>query len=158
MLLSLLKGGMRIIAGLVATTNPSAFALQTSKAIISIRGTDFMTVLDQGIYSQVTSGSIAAVTFGGAGVFSTGQTMFAASSAAVPAGIPAVAVPVGLFGELQAIPLAAVGTSPGRAPAVASNRVVTSAASAFAVRMVPGVAAVAVVAGDDGLRTSTTHH
>jgi protein involved in polysaccharide export with SLBB domain len=160
----LLKGGMRAITGLLANTNRSAFSLQTSTATIGIRGTDFMTVLYQGIYSQVTSGSISATTSQGTGVFAAGQTMHAASAAALPASIPAAAVPAGLFSELQAIPLAALGTTPGGAAAgagPAAGGAVTSTAAAFTFLGVLGVAAVAAAAGGDegsSTTTTTTHH
>ena len=162
-LLSLLKGGVRAITGLVAKSNRSAFALRTSTATIGIRGSDFMIVDFAGNYGQVLDGSISVTTAKGSGVFSAGETLHAASSTAMPAGIPASAVPAGLFNELLGIPVAAAAASAGGASAgagAATGGAVTTTAGAATFFGLVGAAAVGAIAGggDGSSGLTTTHH
>lgn len=46
MLLSLLRGSMRVISGLIAKTQPEAVRIDTPTTTIGIRGTDFIVVAD----------------------------------------------------------------------------------------------------------------
>jgi len=46
MLLSLLRGSMRMITGLIGKTNPDAVRVETQTATIGIRGTDFIVQTD----------------------------------------------------------------------------------------------------------------
>jgi hypothetical protein len=46
MLLSLLRGSMRMITGLIGKTNPDAVRVETQTATIGIRGTDFIVQAD----------------------------------------------------------------------------------------------------------------
>lgn len=162
-LLSLLKGGVRAITGLVAKSNQSAFALRTSTATIGIRGSDFLIVDFAGNYGQVLDGSISVTTAKGSEVFSAGQTMHAASATAAATSIPASAVPAGLFNELLAIPVAAAaaasagGASAGAGAATGGAVTTTAGAAAFVGVAAAGVAA-AIGGGGDGGVTTTHHH
>lgn len=167
-LLSLLKGGLRAISGLVVNTNRSAFALRTSTATIGIRGTDLMTVSFQGTYTQVLSGSVSVTTSAGTGLASAGETMLAASSTALPVTVHPAAYPSGLFLELQGIPMplpapvaVAGGSAAGAgAPAAARSGDLTAAFVFLGLFAVGAIAAVAAGGDGDGssATTATTHH
>ncbi|WP_286601135.1 FecR family protein [Variovorax sp. J22P240] len=46
MLVSLLRGSMRMITGLIGKTHPDAVRVETQTAVIGIRGTDFIVQVD----------------------------------------------------------------------------------------------------------------
>jgi len=157
MILSLLSGGMRAITGLVANSNRSAFALKTPVATISIRGTDFLTALSQGLYNHVKVGSIGVTTSKGTEVFGATQYSFTASPAVLPSSVAPSALPAGIFTELEAIALAgaaggpSVGAGMGLSPGVALG--------------IGGLIVIGVGAGlaatsddDDEVTPTTTHH
>lgn len=121
MFFSLLKGGLRAITGLVGSKHQAAFKLQTPNSTIGIRGTDFMVVIVNPVYSSVASGSISMTNAAGTAVFSAGQTAVVTSATVLPMSISAAAVPAGTFTQLGAIPLpaptpAAPGAGSGSAP------------------------------------------
>ena len=60
MFFSMLKGGLRANTGLVGSKHRAAFKLQVATTNIAIRGTDFMFVMSDQMYSGVASGSIRA--------------------------------------------------------------------------------------------------
>jgi hypothetical protein len=155
-ILSLLSGGMRAITGLVANTNHSNFALKTPVATIGIRGTDFLTVLSQGLYNKINAGSIGVTSSQGTRVFAAPQYVFTASPAVLPATVAPTALPAGIFTELEAIVMtgaaggasagAGLGLSPGTALGV-------GAAIAIGVG-----AAAAAASGDEDTVTPSSHH
>ena len=121
MFFSMLKGGLRAITGLIGSKHQAAFKLQTPNATIGIRGTDFMVVMNNQMYSNVVSGSISMTNAAGTAVFSAGQAAVVASATALPVSISAAALPAGTFSQLGAIPVpvpapAAPGAGPGSVP------------------------------------------
>lgn len=108
LLFDMLKGGLRVITGLIGSTNPSAFSMVTPVATIGIRGTDFMVVLDEldnQMYSQVTFGSITFENKAGTAVLNTGQTAALASAKTLPTLIKAEELPKKIFSILIKIPV-----------------------------------------------------
>ena len=103
--LSLLKGGMRSVTGLLARRNPARASYTTPTATIGIRGTHFGALLcandcanvpspgggppANGLHVDVADGRIVVTTPAGAREFSVGQFGFVASPAAVPVPVPA---------------------------------------------------------------------
>ena len=79
--LSLLKGGMRAVTGLLGRRNPSSFRVGTPSATIGIRGTTFHAevvtpgggALAPGLYVQVLDGVINLTNKGGSQNYSAGQ-------------------------------------------------------------------------------------
>jgi hypothetical protein len=115
--LSLLKGGLRAITGLVVNTNRSAFTLTTRTATIGIRGTDLMTVDFQNVYTQVVDGTISVSTTEGTELATIGQTVVATSTTAKPLIVHPTGYPEGLFLELRSIQLpAAIARAPAARP------------------------------------------
>jgi hypothetical protein len=82
MVLSLLKGGMRAVTGLLGRRNPAAVRVATPSATIGIRGTTFQAqivapggggALAPGLYVSVIDGAINLTNKGGSQNFSAGQ-------------------------------------------------------------------------------------
>jgi hypothetical protein len=78
--LSLLKGGMRAVTGLLGRRSPASFRVGTPSATIGIRGTTFHAEvvgpgdkLAPGLYVQVLDGAISLSNKGGSQNFSAGQ-------------------------------------------------------------------------------------
>lgn len=89
MVLSLLKGGMRAVTGLLGRRNPAAMRVATPSATIGIRGTTFQALLvgpedtkqggpqlPPGLHVEVTDGVINLTNNGGSQNFSAGQFGF----------------------------------------------------------------------------------
>ena len=94
--LSLLKGGMRAVTGLLGKRNPASFRVGTPSATIGIRGTTFHAEvvgpgakLSPGLYVQVIDGLINVSNKGGSQNFAAGQFGFAANFNQPPVVLPA---------------------------------------------------------------------
>ena len=152
---SLLEGGLRAVTGLIGSRNRAGWKLAAPTATMGIRGTDFMVVVNQGVYVKVESGAVAATNSAGTTIFTAGQTGAIAGSASVGTVVPASSIPAGTFGELSAINLSAVGGSAAGSAAAASGTVLgVPTGVVVGVGIAAGVAAAANSKGG----TSTTHH
>jgi len=104
--LSMFKGGMRFITGLIGQKNKDAFRLRTPNATIGIRGTDFMvSVVNGKMYSKVNKGVIDLTNSSGQKVLKAGKSALTSTPRTLTKIIPASSVPAGLFDELLSIPL-----------------------------------------------------
>lgn len=152
---SLLEGGMRAITGLIGSSNRAGWKLATPTATMGIRGTDFMVVIDQGVFLKVDAGAISATNSAGTAVFTAGQTGSIAGGATLGTVVPASSIPAGTFGELSAINVSAVGGSAAGSAAAASGTIL-----GVPTGIVVGVgiaAAVAAVASSGGGNSTTNH-
>lgn len=86
---SLIEGGMRALTGLIGNNNRAGWKLATPTATIGIRGTDFMAVINQGVYLKVDAGAVSATNSAGTSVFTAGQTASVASGTALGTTVPA---------------------------------------------------------------------
>ena len=103
---SMFKGGMRFITGAIGKERKQAFRLLTPNATIGIRGTDFMvSIVDDSIYSQVTSGDIVVANTAGTAAVSAGQAAVVASPSSLTSLISAAEIPTGTFGDLPSNPV-----------------------------------------------------
>jgi hypothetical protein len=152
MLMSLVAGGLRAITGLVGNTNKSNFALKTPLATIGIRGTHFLVSILQGDYVRVLEGSISMTTDKGTGLFTAGQTGFAAGTNLLPSVIPGGAAPTGVFDELLLLQLPG-GAANGAAAPVGG---MSATQVGIGVGLVIGIGAAA--AASSGGSSTTTHH
>ena len=111
---SIIKGGFRVLTGLIARTNRQNYRVSTSAMTIGVRGTHFEVVhvlqpvadAAAGTYNRVYDGTISVQNRAGASVVvSPGQTVFVA----LPSNLPPVLVapPVGIFGRPTPVPQAA---------------------------------------------------
>jgi len=95
MVLSLLKGGMRAVTGLLGKRNPAAVRVATPSATIGIRGTTFTAQiggiggLPPGLHVQVVDGTIHLSNPAGSQNFSAGQFGFVPSLKQPPVIVPA---------------------------------------------------------------------
>jgi len=94
--LSLLKGGMRAVTGLLGKRNPASFRVGTPSATIGIRGTTFHAEiaapggkLAPGLYVQVLDGVISLSNKGGSQNFSAGQFGYTPNFNQPPVVLPA---------------------------------------------------------------------
>jgi hypothetical protein len=152
---SLVQGGLRALTGLIGNNNKAGWKLATPTATIGIRGTDFMAVINQGVYLKVDAGAISATNSAGTAVFTAGQTAAVASGTALGTVVPASAIPAGTFGELSAINLSEVGGSAAGSAASAAGTVFGIPTS---VVVGVGIAGAAAAAANNGHGDSTTHH
>lgn len=102
---SMLKGGLRSITGLLGKIRPEAFKLQTPSAVVGIRGTDFMAVMNEKMYLHVTSGSVELDNAAGKMRLNAGETAVVASADAKAAAVSIKEIPPEIFTQLKAIPV-----------------------------------------------------
>lgn len=152
---SLLQGGLRAITGLIGSNNREGWKLATPTATIGIRGTDFMVVVNQGIFIKVDAGAVGATNSAGTAVFTAGQTAAVATGSTLGTAIPAYAVPPGTFTELGGINLGALGGASSGASAAAGSTILGVPSGVVIGVGVVGAAAAAAAAGGG---SSTTHH
>ena len=154
---SLLQGGLRALTGLIGSSNRAGWKLATPTATMGIRGTDFLVVINQGVFVQVESGAVSATNSAGTAVFTAGQTAAVTSGTALGAVVPASSIPAGTFGELSAINMSAVGGSATGSAAAASGTIMGVPTSVVVgVGIAAGAAAAAGGGGGGG--NTTTHH
>lgn len=104
MLLSMFKGGLRAVTGLIGKRNREKISFQTDTATIGIRGTHFGALLCQndcgsvpttsgtpppdGLHTDVSNGAIVMSNGAGSVVINTGQFGFVVNSSTPPAIVP----------------------------------------------------------------------
>jgi len=116
---SMFKGGMRFITGLIGQKTKQAFRLKTPFFTIGIRGTDFMVVmLNDSMYSQILTGSVAITNSAGMKIVNAGQTAVVTSSKSLVSMVSASAAPSAEFGEIRSIPIqpSSISVPPTAAP------------------------------------------
>jgi hypothetical protein len=156
---SLVQGGLRAITGLIGERNRGGWKVATPTATAGIRGTDFMLVIQQGLYAQVQAGSISLTNEAGVAVLSAGETGLVSTGSTLGTSIPASQAPAGIFSELQAINLGAVGGAATGAGGAAGGGILGMPTSVVVGAGVVGAAAAAAAGGGAGDQTlTTTHH
>ncbi|MDP3651826.1 MAG: FecR family protein [Rhodoferax sp.] len=169
--MSLFRGALRMVTGLIGQRDHSKFALKTPTATIGIRGTDFMLALANQSYVQVIQGGVAATNAAGTVAFSAGTTGMVAGASTLATSVAASAIPASVgatFSSLGSLSMAAgaaatgastgagatggtAGASGGAAGAASGAAGATSATAAAAggvgaAGLTAGVVAAAVVA------------
>jgi hypothetical protein len=82
--LSLLKGGLRTISGLVGKGNRAAYRMTTTVATIGIRGTEYVLDVEATLYGHVAQGAIEVCNGAGCLTVPGGQAFFVSSPSALP--------------------------------------------------------------------------
>ncbi len=161
----LLRGAMRMLTGLIGKRNPAAVRVSTPTATIGIRGTDFITSVQEGAsantntaFTQVIDGSIEMSTQGGSIVAKAGEVVSATGNAA-PVASSAAAMEqasgpqLGALQQLSMLP--AAGATGGRAgaggAAAASSGGISAVSAGFA-----GLVGAAAIIGGNKTTTGTT--
>ena len=154
---NLVRGGLRMITGLVTSRNRDALKVATPLATIGIRGTEFVAELVNPLYIQVINGVITITNGAGTVLFSVGQTAVVTSSTTLGGLVPMSEVPPGVF-QMPNFPLTPIpetippGTQVGGAAAVGGGAAGTTAAViAISAAVIAGVAT-------SSTTTTTTHH
>ena len=154
---NLVRGGLRMITGLVTSRNRDALKVATPLATIGIRGTEFVAELVNPLYIQVINGVISITNGAGTVLFSVGQTAVVTSSTTLGGLVPMSQVPPGVF-QMPNFPLTSVpetippGSPVGGAAVVGGAPIGTTAAViAISAAVVAGVATA-------NTTTTTTHH
>lgn len=156
--MSLLKGALRMVTGLIGQRNHSNFALHIPTATIGIRGTDFMVAIANSDYTSVIDGSISVTNSAGTVDFAAGDIGMVSSTSTLATSISATALPATVgatFSQLGALPLA--GAAAGAAGASAATAASAGAISGGTVAaMAVGVAAVAAGASNNSSNNTAT--
>jgi hypothetical protein len=109
---NLIRGGLRMVTGLVTSRNRSALKIGTPLVTIGVRGTEFVAELVNPFYMQVINGAVALTNAAGTVAFSAGQAALVSSSSTLPGLIPMSQVPAGVF-QMPNVPISA---APGPVP------------------------------------------
>jgi hypothetical protein len=146
---NLVRGGLRMITGLVTSRNRDALKVATPLATIGIRGTEFIAELVNPLFIQVVNGVISVTNGAGTVLFSIGQTAVVSSSTTLGGLVPMSQVPPGVL-QMPNYPLTPVPTTVPPGTPVGGGVAAGAPGTAAAI----GAAAVAGVAAAG---TSTDH-
>jgi hypothetical protein len=153
---NLVRGGLRMVTGLVTSRNRDALKVGTPLATIGIRGTEFVAELVNPLYIQVINGVITVTNAGGTVLFSVGQAAVVTSSSTLGGLVPMSQVPPGVF-QMPNYPLTPVpGTVPS-GPVIGGGGVGGAGGAGTAVAVGAAVAA-GLVISTENQQSSTTHH
>lgn len=145
---SLLKGALRMVTGLIGARNPSRFTMKTPTATIGIRGTDFMAATGS-LYLSVGQGLVSASTSAGTASFAAGQFGFVSAVGALPAAITAAQLPAGIASSFSQLGSLSMAGGAGAAGASGASGATSAAAGGGigAGAIAAGAVAAGVVAG-----------
>jgi hypothetical protein len=149
---NLVRGGLRMITGLVTSRNRDALKIATPLATIGIRGTEFTAELVNPLWLGVQVGAITATNAGGTLVVSAGQFGSVVAAAQVGSIVGAGQVPAGVL-QMPNVPLTPVPTTVPPGTPVGAGVAGGAVGPAVAI----GAAAVAGVAAA-GNETTTVQH
>lgn len=156
---ALLQGGLRAVTGLIGASNKEKWRLATPTATMGIRGTDFLVEIDQAVYMQVNSGSVAATNAGGSLIVNVNEAGVITSAQVAGTAVPLSSLPPGLFAEIKAMSLTGALGGPAAGAAGAAGATVGGVpAWVIGVGVAAGVGAAAAGGGGGDDSTSTTHH
>lgn len=150
---NLVRGGLRMVTGLVTSRNRDALKVATPLATIGIRGTEFIAELVNPLYLQVINGAITATNAAGTALFTAGQAAVVSSSTTLGGLVPMSQVPPGVL-QMPNVPLTPVPTTVPPGAPVGGGVVGGAVGTAAAV----GAAAVAGVAAAGTNNPTTVHH
>jgi len=151
---NLLRGGLRMITGLVTSRNRNALKVGTPLATIGIRGTEFIAELVNPLFIQVINGTVVATNSAGAVAFTAGQAAVVANSTTLANIIPLNQVPAGAL-QMPNYPLTA---APGPVPSgsVVGGGATGGVGAGTAVAIGVAVGAAILISTDN--QSSTSHH
>ena len=158
----LLKGGARFVTGLLGRRSQAAFQMRTPQATIGIRGTDFMAVIVNPLYVNVTQGAIAASNSAGTAAFGAGSIGSVASAGTLGTAISASALPAAASSAFSSMSTAALGAAAGTGgtAAGAGGATATGTGAGLGVGSAAafGAAAAGIAASSGSGNSATTHH
>jgi FecR protein len=142
---NLLRGGMKLVTGLITSKNRDALSVATPLATIRMRGTEFSAELTNPLFVGVTSGAVTLSNTVGSQLVIAGQYASVASMSQVPVFIEAAQLPPG---ALQFPSVTLPPATPLVAGAVAGGAVgATAAGGGGGIGMTAAIIGAAVIAG-----------
>jgi hypothetical protein len=156
----LVRGALRVVSGYIGARSRQAFALRTPQMTIGIRGTDFMVMVANQAYVNVSHGAVAISNGFGTSVIGAGSVAAIPSSAAAVTVVPASSLPASASTAFSSMGSAAgvtggagVGAAATTAGVAASGGVGLGTAA-----VVGAVAAGAAAAGGKGGSSPAQQH
>jgi len=153
-LFNMLRGGLRMITGLITSKNRDALKVATPLATIGIRGTDFAAELVNPLLVQTFAGTVSLTNAAGTVLVTAGQVGSIASSTTLGTVGAAGTVPGPNMPNVSTPPATPASVPPGAAPAGAAGAAAGGAGAVAAGVAAAGLAGVAAGGGS----TTTTHH
>jgi hypothetical protein len=160
----LLRGGARVVTGLIAAENPKQFFFRVPQTLLMAdQPADFTVVLVNPAYLAIHTGSLISNNAGGTTTLGTGSTSMVASSTTGPAAIAPSAMPGTAAASMKNLQVAAVGEPAGGGGAAGAGATEAGAtAGSFAVPAILvtiGIVGIAVAKeSDNEPAAATTHH
>lgn len=152
---NLVRGGLRMITGLVTSRNREALRVSTPLATIGIRGTEFTAELVNPLFLGCQVGALSVTNAAGTAVLGAGQFMSVASAQTLGALIPAAQVPPGVL-QMPRVSIPAATPAPAPSGAVVGGGAGGAGAIAGTAVLVGGAVAAGIAASES--ETTTTHH
>jgi hypothetical protein len=156
---NLLRGGLRVVTGLVTSRNRDAMRVATPQATIGIRGTEFTAELVNPLFVGVQVGAVSLTNAAGSMLVSAGQFASVLNSTTLGGLIGAGQ----LGGALQFpnVPLPSAAPLPGPpppGPGPVGGGALGGAGGAAGTAALVGAAAAAGIAASGSSSSTTTHH
>jgi len=160
---NLLRGGLRLVTGLVTSKNREALRVATPLATIGIRGTDFSAELTNPLFVGVQTGAVTLSNTAGSQLVIAGQYASVASMSQIPVFIEAAKLPPGALQFPQvalppATPLAAGAVAGGAVGATAAGGTVGGVGVTAAIIGAAVIAGVAASGGGGGSSSTPPQH
>jgi hypothetical protein len=158
---NLVRGGLRMITGLISSRSRESLRVATPLATIGIRGTEFTAELTNPLFVAVQVGAVGLTNTAGTLLVGAGQFASVASAAQIGSLISAGQIPAGVL-QFPNIPLPP--TTPGLPPGAGTAGTVGGGAAgavggaATTAATVGAAAAAGVAASGADNTTTTTHH
>jgi hypothetical protein len=151
---NLVRGGLRMVTGLVTSRNRDALKVGTPLATIGIRGTEFVAELVNPLFIQVVNGVITVTNAAGTVVFSAGQAAVVANPSTLAGIVPLNQVPPGVL-QMPNFPLTPVPETIPPGASVGGGVAGAGTTTAIAIGVAVGAAA-AISASDQS--STVVHH
>jgi FecR-like protein len=159
---NLLRGGLRMVTGLVTSRNRDAMRVATPHATIGIRGTEFTAELVNPLFVATQVGVISLTNAAGTMLVAAGQAASVLSATTLPSLVSLTQLPAGVL-NFPKVPLPPATPAPitgaggaGTGGAVGGGAAGATAGAAGAA--VVGGAVAAGVAASSNNQSTTTHH
>jgi FecR protein len=156
---NLVRGGLRVVTGLVTSRNRDALRVATSHATIGIRGTEFTAELINPLFVGVQVGAVSLTNAAGSVLVGAGQFASVAGPTTMGGLVSASQLGTALQFPNVALPTAAPlsGPPPSGAGSIGAGAAAGGGGAAATAALI-GAAAAAGVAASGGSATTTTHH
>ena len=152
---NLIRGGLRMITGLVTSRNRNALKVGTPLVTIGVRGTEFVAELVNPFYIQVINGAITLSNSAGTVAFGAGQAAMVTSASTLPGIIPASQVPAGVL-QMPNVSLSAAPVVIPAGTVIGGGGIAGGGAAGTALAI--GAAAGAAILISTSNESATVHH